>query len=111
MSLFPQLESTAYIFLANDSGVTKITSFDTADVGDADFTEPMNIIRMGHEERIIFEDIRGEFKANVPNSWGASLTKGTVIKQGNGWFTICNRPKQLKFFNNRYKLILRDAAS
>lgn len=108
MSLFSDLEQTGYVFLPVDNNTTKKTTYDDDfAIGDADFTIEINVLELGYEERVIFEQEQATNKANVKGTNANLLTKGAVIRVGDERFMITNTPKINKLFVGTYTIRLQ----
>lgn len=108
MSLYPELETIGYVFLANDSNSTKITVYDDDFANDdADFQISIVIIQLGMEEQVFFEQELATHKANVGGTNANLLVKGCIIKTSDGRFKVTNKPKPLKLFDGKYSIRLQ----
>lgn len=104
MSLFDDLETTKNVYLPNDSDITKKITWDYET---ADFTIAINIIQMGAEEQMIYEQELATYRANVDSANASLLVKGARIGTDGAMFEITNDPKPLKLFPGTYSIRLR----
>lgn len=105
MTLFADFEETFDVFLPVDSVTNKTISFDDDFASqDADFTVEMNVLELGIEERVLFEQENATNKANVKSENANLLVKGAIVSSQSGGerYKITNTPKEYKLFPATY---------
>ncbi len=104
MSLYTEFQVTANCYQPQDDGTTKITTWNKSS---PDFQIRITLIRPTSEDTLVFDEQLGTYKANVNDPNASLIKKGTVIVlPDNEAFQVVNKPKVLRLFNNRVKLML-----